>query len=376
MAHSGLTPGSQHGYEVVAKDAGGNVSLPSATLTARAYSVLLPTGATWKYRDQGALADFSWREAAYDDSTWSSGPAPLGYGRSYVATPIGWGPSISNRYLTSYARTTFNLADPSGIAGLALRLRGTDGAAVFINGKLAYNDNLPRRSSRTSARDGARDLRARHRARVPRSRHDRDVGRRPERGGGRVPQVRAQLELPRLRGRAQHGRTVGRPAAPRSSRHLVATLVAGPGVQLSWDAVNGTTSYAVLRNGALLSAVASPGYTDPAPGTGTITYTVRAIDSIGQQSTDSTPASVTITSPPPPDTVKPSRPGEPVTGAVTDTTAAFSWAPSTDNVGVTGYRIYRNGAVRHHVAHAVVHRCRPGPVDGLQVPGDRFRRRQ
>ena len=101
----------------------------------------------------------------------------------------------------------------------------------------------------------------------------------------------------------------------------------------------------MLRNGALLTAVASPGYTDPAPGTGTITYTVRAIDSIGQQSTDSTPASVTITSPPPPDTVKPSRPGQPVTGAVTDTTAAFSWAPSTDNVGVTGYRIYRNGAV-------------------------------
>ena len=126
--------------------------------------------------------------------------------------------------------------------------------------------------------------------------------------------------------------------------HLVATLVAGPGVQLSWDAVNGTTSYAVLRNGALLNAVASPGYTEPAPGTGTITYTVRAIDSIGQQSTDSTPASVTITPPPPPDTVEPSRPRQPVTGAVTDTTAAFSWAPSIDNVGVTGYRIYRNGA--------------------------------
>ncbi len=45
LAHSGLTPGSQHTYEVVAKDAAGNLSAPSTTLKARAYTVVLATGA-------------------------------------------------------------------------------------------------------------------------------------------------------------------------------------------------------------------------------------------------------------------------------------------------------------------------------------------
>ena len=34
LAHGNLTPGSQHTYQVTAKDAGGNVSTMSATLTA------------------------------------------------------------------------------------------------------------------------------------------------------------------------------------------------------------------------------------------------------------------------------------------------------------------------------------------------------
>ena len=115
-------------------------------------------------------------------------------------------------------------------------------------------------------------------------------------------------------------------------------------MQLAWDAVGGASSYVVLRGGNLLTTVAAPGYTDPSPGTGTVTYTVRAVDAIGQQSADSTPASVTITTPPT-DTAKPTVPGKPVVvaGSVTDTAAGFTWAASTDNVGVTGYRIFRDG---------------------------------
>ncbi|MFP5392693.1 MAG: carbohydrate binding domain-containing protein, partial [Gammaproteobacteria bacterium] len=40
----------------------------------------------------------------------------------------------------------------------------------------------------------------------------------------------------------------------------------------------------------------------------------------------------------------PTTPGTPTAGTTTDRTIALSWAPSTDNVGVTGYRILRNGA--------------------------------
>lgn len=44
---------------------------------------------------------------------------------------------------------------------------------------------------------------------------------------------------------------------------------------------------------------------------------------------------------PPTDTVAPSVPTGLQTGAITNTSVALTWTPSTDNVGVTGYDIYR-----------------------------------
>ena len=43
----------------------------------------------------------------------------------------------------------------------------------------------------------------------------------------------------------------------------------------------------------------------------------------------------------PADTTAPTTPGTPVASAVTATGLTLSWAASTDNVGVTGYRVYR-----------------------------------
>ncbi len=47
------------------------------------------------------------------------------------------------------------------------------------------------------------------------------------------------------------------------------------------------------------------------------------------------------TPPPPADTTPPSAPGTPTAGTITSTTVGLSWAASTDNVAVTGYRVYR-----------------------------------
>ena len=40
----------------------------------------------------------------------------------------------------------------------------------------------------------------------------------------------------------------------------------------------------------------------------------------------------------------PERPGQPTVTGVTSTTASLSWPASTDNVGVTGYQIFRDGS--------------------------------
>ena len=51
-----------------------------------------------------------------------------------------------------------------------------------------------------------------------------------------------------------------------------------------------------------------------------------------------------------PDTVKPTAPGNLHTTAVTSSQVSLAWNGSTDNVGVTGYRVYRDGVPIANVA--------------------------
>lgn len=53
----------------------------------------------------------------------------------------------------------------------------------------------------------------------------------------------------------------------------------------------------------------------------------------------------TTSSPPPNDTTPPSTPGTLSSSGVTSSSVNLSWGPSSDNVGVTGYEIYRNGTL-------------------------------
>ncbi|MCG5466120.1 glycoside hydrolase family 9 protein [Micromonospora sp. NPDC053740] len=70
-------------------------------------------------------------------------------------------------------------------------------------------------------------------------------------------------------------------------------------------------------------------------------FTVVARDGAGNTSAAS--PKLTVTTPPAgtADTTAPSTPGTPVASAVTATGLTLAWTPSTDNVGVTGYRVYR-----------------------------------
>ena len=70
----------------------------------------------------------------------------------------------------------------------------------------------------------------------------------------------------------------------------------------------------------------------------TYSYTVRATDAAGNQSAPSNSASAT-TGPPVPDTQPPTAPTNLVVSSKTSTTVSLAWGASTDNVGVTGYRI-------------------------------------
>ena len=103
----------------------------------------------------------------------------------------------------------------------------------------------------------------------------------------------------------------------------------------------GVAAYNVFRAGTLVATLNNPLTlydTGLKPNT-TYAYTVQAFDASGNNSPISAPLSVTTYSTP--DKTPPSVPTGMTAAALTDTQMSLAWKPSTDNVGVTGYEIYR-----------------------------------
>ena len=105
--------------------------------------------------------------------------------------------------------------------------------------------------------------------------------------------------------------------------------------------------YQIFRNGVSLNTTNTTTYTDSnlQPNT-TYNYTVKAYDAAGNISVSSNSVSITTQSitPPAQDTTPPSTPT--IYGsAQSPTSASLSWTTSTDNVGVAGYELKRNGTL-------------------------------
>lgn len=101
--------------------------------------VSLPANATWRYLDGGVLAP-GWTDPGFDDAAWAAGPAQLGYGDGDEATVISYGPNASQKYVTSWFRTTFTATAVP--ATLTLDLVADDGAVVYLNGVEVLRDNV------------------------------------------------------------------------------------------------------------------------------------------------------------------------------------------------------------------------------------------
>src|SRR6185295_14833641 len=68
---------------------------------------LIPFNSTWNYLDDGSNQDIAWRATAFNDGSWLSGPAQLGYGDNDEATPIRPIGSSGTTNITLYFRKTF-----------------------------------------------------------------------------------------------------------------------------------------------------------------------------------------------------------------------------------------------------------------------------
>ena len=98
-----------------------------------ASEMLISAGAEWKYLDDGSNQGNVWRTPGFDDSTWESGFAEFGYGDGDETTVVGYGPSETAKYATTYFRTTFDVEDWTEFPELTLSLLRDDGAIVYIN---------------------------------------------------------------------------------------------------------------------------------------------------------------------------------------------------------------------------------------------------
>jgi hypothetical protein len=114
-----------------------------AEKTLAAADVLVPTGAIWKYLDNGSDQGTAWRSAGFNDASWASGPAQLGYGDGDEATVVSFGPDSGNKHITTYFRRSFNVADASLYQSASLRVLRDDGAVVYLNGVEVFRSNMP-----------------------------------------------------------------------------------------------------------------------------------------------------------------------------------------------------------------------------------------
>ncbi|TAL06175.1 MAG: metallophosphoesterase family protein [Verrucomicrobia bacterium] len=103
--------------------------------------LFIPAGALWKYHDDGTDLGTNWISPAYNDSTWAAGFAQLGFGDGDEATVINGGPSGA-RYMTTYFRRAFTVADPSPIQALEFRQVRDDGTVIYLNGVELFRSNM------------------------------------------------------------------------------------------------------------------------------------------------------------------------------------------------------------------------------------------
>ena len=104
---------------------------------------IVPSGAGWRFLDDGSNQGTAWREPQFNDSGWSNGPAQLGFGDGDEATLISRTNAAGGTNLTSYFRHRFQPVDVAVLTNLVLRVLRDDGALVYLNGLEVFRSNMP-----------------------------------------------------------------------------------------------------------------------------------------------------------------------------------------------------------------------------------------
>jgi CotH kinase protein/Lamin Tail Domain/Chitobiase/beta-hexosaminidase C-terminal domain len=128
--------------------------------------------ARWRVLDQDLPG---WMQPAYPDQSWTSATSGVGYdlrtagalypsllggGSCDLAGRLFFGRDAGDQFSSVAVRIPFQVADPSAIAALTLRMRYDDGFVVWINGAPAIQVNVPTSPAWNSLASSSRDATA------------------------------------------------------------------------------------------------------------------------------------------------------------------------------------------------------------------------
>src|SRR5690606_32040166 len=137
--------------------------------------------------------------------------------------------------------------------------------------------------------------------------------------------------------------------APSVPGNLRSTGVTSTSVSLAWNASTdnvGVTGYEVYRGSTLVTTVTGTSHTDTALSANTsYTYTVRARDAAGNRSAASAAVTARTSTGGGGETRTATGRGNLRSTGVTSSSVSLAWNASTDNVGVTGYEVYRGSTL-------------------------------
>ena len=143
--------------------------------------------------------------------------------------------------------------------------------------------------------------------------------------------------------------------APSSPALFAAAGVTTSSIATSWTASTDNVAvagYHVFLDGVNVATTSVAAFTFAGLSCGTShSLAVEAFDAAGNLSIR---PSITATTSVCPDTTPPSTPSSFIAGAIGPTSISTSWAPSTDNVAVAGYTVYRNGVSAGTIPGAIV----------------------
>ena len=108
---------------------------------------LITKESSWNYRKGNSEASSplsAWREQDFDDSMWSKGLTPIGYGQGVFSTELN---DMQGQYSSVFLRKPFYIESLDNVDSLTLESEYSGGFVVWINGREVSRINVPGQSN-------------------------------------------------------------------------------------------------------------------------------------------------------------------------------------------------------------------------------------